>query len=130
MQAFADGGFGGYSEDTSDWMAPKSWMDWIYLASGAGFAAASAVAPYESIAYDFATDGAGSVSLGDLAPQPSTSSNDVPLVAQAVGDATSALSQQLDDIKKAIQEGKTVRNQVEDAKSLLRSSGIHPAAMG
>lgn len=130
VQTFADGGFGGYQEDTSDWMAPKSWMDWIYLASGAGFTAASAIAPYASIAYDFATDGAGSVSLGDLAPQPSTSSNDVPLVAQAVGDATSALSQQLDDIKKAIQEGKTVRIQVEDAKSLLRSSGIHLAAMG
>ena len=36
IRAYADGGFGGYQEDTSDWMAPKSWQDWVSLGAGAG----------------------------------------------------------------------------------------------
>lgn len=130
VKAFADGGFGGYQEDTSDWMAPKSWQDWVSLGAGAGFTAASVVAPYAAIAYDFATDGAGSVSLGDLAPQPSTGTNDIPLLSQVVADQTQALTQQIQELQKAVKEGKKVYVTVQDVKGLLAQSGIHLAAMG
>ena len=130
IRAYADGGFGGYQEDTSDWMAPKSWQDWVSLGAGAGFTAASVVAPYAAIAYDFATDGAGSVSLGDLAPQPSTGTNDIPLLSQVVADQTQALTQQIQELQKAVKEGKKVYVTVQDVKGLLAQSGIHLAAMG
>ncbi|MFF0706947.1 MULTISPECIES: phage tail tape measure protein [Gordonia] len=130
VKAFADGGFGGYQEDTSDWMAPKSWQDWMALGAGAGFTAASAIAPYAAIAYDFATDGAGSVTLGDLAPQPSTGSNDIPVLSQVISDQMSALTSQIGELQKAVKEGKQVYITVQDMQDLLKKSGIHLAAMG
>lgn len=130
VKAFADGGFGGYQEDTSDWMAPKGWQDWMALGAGAGFTAASAIAPYAAIAYDFATDGAGSVTLGDLAPQPSTGSNDIPLLSQIISDQMNALTSQIGELQKAVKEGKQVYITVQDVQDLLKKSGIHLAAMG
>lgn len=133
LTAFAGGGtvggFGGYADDNSDWMRPTSLSDWFGLATGAGFAAASVISPYASIAYDFATDGAGSISLGDLAPQPSTGTNDVPILSQIVADQTQALTQQIDELRKAVAEGKKVYITVKDLEGLLQKSGIHLAAL-
>lgn len=133
LAAFAGGGtvggFGGYADDNSDWMRPTSLSDWFGLATGAGFAAASVISPYASIAYDFATDGAGSISLGDMAPQPSTGTNDVPILSQIVSDQTQALTQQIDELRKAVAEGKKVYVTVQDLEGLLKKSGIHLAAL-
>ncbi|MDF3280488.1 phage tail tape measure protein [Gordonia sp. N1V] len=123
VRAYAGGGFGGYAEDTSDWMAPKSWMDYAYLAAGAGFTAASVIGPYAQMA------AAGQVTLGDLAPQPSTSSNDIPGLGEALSKAVEPLSQQLEELRKDVRDGKTVHIVVQDVKGLLEKTGIHLAAM-
>lgn len=122
VRAYAGGGFGGYAEDTSDWMAPKSWMDYAYLAAGAGFTAASVIGPYAQMA------AAGQVTLGDLAPQPSTSSNDIPGLSEALSKAVEPLNNQLTELRKAVQDNKKIII-VQDAKGLLEKTGIHLAAM-
>lgn len=119
VRAYAGGGFGGYAEDTSDWMAPKSWMDYAYLAAGAGFTAASVIGPYAQMA------AAGQVTLGDLAPQPSTSSNDIPGLSEALSKAVEPLSQQLEELRKDVRDGNTPHIVVEDQKGLLEKTGIH-----
>lgn len=119
VRAYAGGGFGGYSEDTSDWMAPKSWMDYAYLAAGAGFTAASVIGPYAQMA------AAGQVTLGDLAPQPSTSSNDIPGLSEALSKSIEALNNQLTELRKAMQDNKTPHIVVQDVKGLLEKTGIH-----
>lgn len=122
VRAYAGGGFGGYAEDTSDWMAPKSWMDYAYLAAGAGFTAASVIGPYAQMA------AAGQVTLGDLAPQPSTSSNDIPGLGEALSKAVEPLNNQLTELRKAVQDNKKIII-VQDAKGLLEKTGIHLAAL-
>lgn len=123
VKAFADGGFGGYSEDTSDWMAPKSWQDWAYLASGVGFTAASVIGPYAQMASSF-SDGAGEVTLGDLAPSPDTGSNDIPGLSQALQKALDPLTSQIAELQKAVTQDRKTVVIVEDRKNLLDKSGI------
>jgi phage-related minor tail protein len=123
VRAYADGGFGGYSEDTSDWMAPKSWQDYVYLAAGAGFTAASVIGPYASMAAGF-SDGAGEITLGDLAPQPSTGSNDIPGLSNALSKQIEVLDRQLTELKKLRAEGKQVYITVKDQTGLLERAGI------
>lgn len=123
VRAYADGGFGGYAEDTSDWMAPKSWQDWVSLAAGVGFAGASVIGPYASMAAGF-SDGAGEITLGDLAPQPSTGSNDIPGASQALQTALQPLTNQISELRKAVGEGKKVYITVKDATGLLEKAGI------
>lgn len=103
MQQFADGGFGGYSDDTTDSMKPQNWYDWAALTAGIGFTAASVVAPYAGMA------SGGSVNVGDIMPTASTSNNSIDGVAQAVGEQVSAIQKQIEELTKAVREsGKTV----------------------
>lgn len=128
LRAYADGGFGGYSDDTSDWMAPKSWQDYAYLAAGAGFTAASVIGPYAAMAASF-SDGAGEITLSDIAPQPQTGSNDIPGLSSAIQKLAEPLASQIAELKKAVAEGKQVHVIVNDRKGLLEKSGIHLAGM-
>lgn len=129
LKAYAQGGFGGYADDNTDWMRPTSAADWFGLATGGAFAAASLVGPYAALAYQFATTGAGSISLGDIAPQMSTGTNDIPGLSQVISDQTSALANQIAELQKAVAENKRVAIQVQDIRGLLEKSGIHLAAM-
>lgn len=129
LRAYADGGFGGYSDDTTDWMAPKNLDDWLALGAGGFFTAASVVAPYAAMVAQAATAGEVSMSLSDLAPKPDTGNNTVAGLAEIVSQQTSAMSQQIEELKKAVREGKHVYITVKDATGLLEKSGIRLAAM-
>jgi TP901 family phage tail tape measure protein len=103
MEAFANGGFGGYAADTSDSMKPRNWYDWAALAAGTGFAAASMVTPYIGMA------AGGSVDLGSALPTVDTSNNSIDGVAQAISTAIDPIQKQIEELTKAvIQSGKTL----------------------
>lgn len=103
LQAFASGGFGGYSEDTTDAMKPKNWYDWAALVAGGGFAIASAVTPYVNMATS------GQIDLGNITPTFDTSANSIDGIAQALGKTVDEIKQQIEELTKAVREsGKTL----------------------
>jgi hypothetical protein len=108
LQAFASGGFGGYTADTSDSMKPKNWYDWAALAAGVGFTAASVVTPYLGMG------AGGQISLGDLAPTVDTSSNSVDGLAQVVGEQVDAIQKQIEELTKAVRESSKTVHVVND----------------
>lgn len=102
LQSFASGGFGGYSDDTSDYMAPRNFYDWAALTAGAGFAAASAITPYVGMATS------KQVNLGDVSPTFDTGSNSIDGVAQALGQQFDALGEQFKELIQAVRDNKKV----------------------
>lgn len=98
VPGFADGGgsgFGGYSADDTDWMAPRNAYDLAALASGLFFTAASGLSGIASMA------SSGTVDLGNLIPSFDTGSNDVP----GLSEAFKALVKPLDDILAELKKG-------------------------
>lgn len=103
LQAFASGGFGGYSDDTTDAMKPKNWYDWAALVAGGGFAVASAITPYINMAQG------GQLDLGKMTPTFDTSANSIDGIAQALGKTVDEIKQQIEELTKAVREnGKTL----------------------
>lgn len=100
-------GFGGYADDTSDYMKPKNWRDAIALATGAGFTAASVAGPYIGMLQS------GQVDLGSLAPTADTGSNDIPAIGEMVGDYAGQISSQLAEIAQLLAKGERVHITIE-----------------
>lgn len=110
---YADGGtvgFGGYTHDTSDVMAPKNWRDWMGLATGAGFMAYNLAEPYVNAAVT------GKVDLGNITPQLNTGTTDTGMVTGLVSNVAGQISQQLDDLIWAVKEGKNITVKIDGAR--------------
>jgi hypothetical protein len=101
IRKFAAGGtvgFGGYSEETSDFMKPENFYDWAALAVGGAFTAASVAMPYVNMALG------KSVNLGSILPTMDTSANSVDGVSQMVGKVADEVVKQLIEIQRAVRE--------------------------
>ncbi|HEY9315785.1 phage tail tape measure protein [Williamsia sp.] len=122
LQSFADGGFAGYSADTSDALKPKNLYDWAALAAGGGFAIASAITPYVGMATS------GQVSLGDLSPSFDTSSNSIDGISQMVSTALQEVVDQLIELNKATRDGNKKLHSTADPNSgaglILSAAGL------
>lgn len=113
LPGYADGGtvgFGGYTHDTSDVMAPKNWRDWMGLATGAGFMAYNLAEPYVNAAVT------GKVDLGNITPQLNTGTTDTSMVTGLVSNVAGQISQQLDDLIWAVKEGKNITVKIDGAR--------------
>lgn len=109
VKGFDQGGFGGYSVDTSDSMAPKNLYDLMALGVGAGMTAANTIAPYAQMIMS------GKVDLGSLTPNVDLKANNAPLVTEYVGNMAGQLQKYLPEILWALKEGKDIRVVVNDA---------------
>ena len=121
LKSYASGGFGGYTEDTTDAMKPKNMYDWASLLVGGGFAVASAITPYVNMA------NGGQVTLGDLAPTFDTSSNSIDGVSQMVGQGLEAIVKQLNELIQATRENKQIHSTADPnsaAGMILSAAGL------
>lgn len=101
LKEFGTGGFGGYTVDTRDSMAPKNLYDVLALGAGGAATLASVVAPYLGMG------ASGQVNLGDIMPTVDTGNNSYPGSEQLKAGAD-AISKQLEEILKALREGKNI----------------------
>ncbi|WAC54268.1 phage tail tape measure protein [Gordonia sp. SL306] len=104
-QMFASGGtvgFGGYTDDQSDTMAPNNWYDYLALGVGGGFSALSVVEPYIGMAVDRKVD------LSNITPQIDTGNNTSAVLAGAVGEIGGQLIPLVEKLVKLTAEGKTI----------------------
>jgi len=125
VPGFAAGGvgFGGYTKDNSDYMAPKGLYDVVALGAGLGFTAYNAIAPYVAMAQS------GRVDLGNLSPIIDTGANDLPGVASAIGEALQAQMEQVTAILQAILNRTPVEVNVE-VDSGTGAAGIQLTKIG
>lgn len=123
VPGFAAGGFGGYTKDTSDYMAPKSLYDLAALGVGAGFTAYNAIQPYVAMAQS------GRIDLGNLSPIIDTGANDLPGIAGAVSEAVSAYLPQITQLLQAILQRTPVEVNV-DVDSGTGAAGIQLTKIG
>lgn len=127
-QHFADGGtvgFGGYTNDTDDVMAPNNWYDYLSLGVGSAFAAYNMVEPFVSSAIT------GKFDLGSMTPQLNTGTTDTGLISSTLSNAAGQVQQQLQQIIYAIKEGKNIKITLSgfndpnaDAKASAMVNGI------
>ncbi|AZG43442.1 phage tail tape measure protein [Gordonia insulae] len=118
---FAGGGtvgFGGYTHDTSDVMAPKNWNDWLGLATGAGFAAYNTIEPYANMAIT------GNVDLGNITPQIGTGTTDTGLVSSTLSSVGGQIQQQIAELIWAVKEGKNITVKVDGIKDPFNAPQI------
>lgn len=107
VKGYASGGFGGYSADTRDAMAPKNLYDMLSLGVGAGMTAYNAVAPYVMSAVT------GQWDLGNLTPKIDTAANSADELPKVVGQFSSQITQQMNELIWAVKEGKNIRIKME-----------------
>lgn len=113
-QRFGDGGtvgFGGYSDDNRDSMAPKNWYDWTALGVGAGFAAYNMIEPYAGILTS------GKVDLGNITPRLNTATTDTQMISSTMSAVAGQVTEQLDKIFWAIKEGKDITVKIEGGQA-------------
>ncbi|MFW0796559.1 phage tail tape measure protein [Gordonia sp. CPCC 205515] len=109
-QHFANGGtvgFGGYTDDNSDAMAPNNLYDLLGMGVGAGFAAYNMVEPFVNSAIT------GKWDLGNMVPQLNTGTTDTQMVTGLVSNVVGQISSQLTEIIWTIKEGKDLRIKLE-----------------
>ncbi|QDM56364.1 tail length tape measure protein [Gordonia phage Sidious] len=118
-------GFGGYTADDRDYMKPTSLTDWLALGVGGASSVASMVAPYAQMALT------GQVDLGNALPQLNTGANDPSggFATSVVSDFASQISQQLNELIRAVKEGHDINVNVENDQS-PSAAGLVGMAMG
>ncbi|MBR7191729.1 transglycosylase SLT domain-containing protein [Gordonia sp. SCSIO 19800] len=118
-------GFGGYTADSRDYMAPTSLSDWLALGVGGASSVAGMVAPYAQMALT------GQVDLGNALPQLNTGANDPTggFATSVISDFASQISQQLNELIRAVKEGQDVHVKVENDQS-PSAAGLVGMAMG
>ena len=118
-------GFGGYSADDRDYMKPTSLTDWLALGVGGASSVAGMVAPYAQMALT------GQVDLGNALPQLNTGANDPSggFATSVVSDFASQISQQLNELIRAVKEGHDINVNVENDQS-PSAAGLVGMAMG
>lgn len=118
-------GFGGYSADDSDYMKPTSLYDWLALGVGGASSVAGMAAPYAQMLLT------GQVDLGNAMPQFDTGANDPTggFATSVVSDFASQISQQLNELIRAVKEGKDIHIKVENDQS-PSAAGLVGMAMG
>ncbi|QNJ58072.1 tail length tape measure protein [Gordonia phage Bunnybear] len=118
-------GFGGYSVDDRDYMKPTSLTDWLALGVGGASSIASMVAPYAQMALT------GQVDLGNALPQLNTGANDPSggFATSVVSDFASQISQQLNELIRAVKEGQDVHVTVQNDQS-PSAAGLVGMSMG
>lgn len=128
LERYAGGGtagFGGYSADDSDYMKPTSLYDWLALGVGGASSVAGMAAPYAQMLLT------GQVDLGNAMPQFDTGANDPTggFATSVVSDFASQISQQLNELIRAVKEGKDILIKVENDQS-PSAAGLVGMAMG
>ncbi|QYC54575.1 tail length tape measure protein [Gordonia phage Agueybana] len=118
-------GFGGYSADDRDYMKPASLTDWLALGVGGASSVASMVAPYAQMALS------GQVDLGNALPQLNTGANDPSggFATSVMSDFASQISQQLNELIRAVKEGQDVHVTVQNDQS-PSAAGLVGMSMG
>ncbi|AMS03176.1 tape measure protein [Gordonia phage TimTam] len=118
-------GFGGYSADDRDYMKPTSITDWLALGVGGASSVASMVAPYAQMVLS------GQVDLGNAMPQLNTGANDPSggFATSVVSDFASQISQQLNELIRAVKEGQDVHVTVQNDQS-PSAAGLVGMSMG
>lgn len=106
----AEGGFAGYSDDTSDTMAPNNWYDLAAMGVGAGFAAYNMIEPYAQMAIT------GNVNLGNITPSLNTGTTSTGMLSEVLSNVSGQISKQLTDILWAIKEGKDIHVKIDGAR--------------
>lgn len=104
-------GFGGYTDGTTDVMAPKNWGDWLGLATGAGFAAYNMLEPYVQMGMT------GKVDLGSMTPTLKTGTTDTGMISGLVSESVGQISSQLNELIWAVKEGKNITVKIEGARA-------------
>ncbi|AZF93206.1 tape measure protein [Gordonia phage Adora] len=118
-------GFGGYSADDSDYMKPTSLYDWLALGVGGASSVAGMAAPYAQMLLT------GQVDLGNAMPQFDTGANDPTggFANSIISDFASQISQQLNELIRAVKEGQDIHVKVENDQS-PSAAGLVGMAMG
>ncbi|QFP96803.1 tape measure protein [Gordonia phage Mcklovin] len=118
-------GFGGYSADDSDYMKPTSLYDWLALGVGGASSVAGMAAPYAQMLLT------GQVDLGNAMPQFDTGANDPTggFANSVISDFASQISQQLNELIRAVKEGQDIHVKVENDQS-PSAAGLVGMAMG
>jgi phage-related minor tail protein len=123
VRAHAQGGFGGYTRDTRDKLAPKNAYDWLAMGVGGAFTVASLFEPYIGMAMSKQID------LGNLTPTIDTGNNTSQALSSIASQYGDAITQQLVELVKLAREGKQIHISVDGGKQGPSTVGMMAKGM-